>query len=622
MVFSVVSQILGFGTAGSDLEVLRRRSSNPDALLADIQGRRCMERWRLTDAERAFRQAVALDTTFAMALHHLATTLYWEVVEGTRRASATKPEIAQFSTAAVRHAANGLPADTLLIFAFQHMQDGDFADFARARSLLGGLLRRDSTNAYARLMLASIEVEDRWLERKSDGSLAPRANLNVAERTFTDLLRRQSGFDLGYGHLGHIYREVAGAVRGGGCSGFDRPRDDLLVGWDRRTPHEMLSFCPVPLDSLVWIPRETFTAISRPTAEERLQRLVSKWTRLLHWWESTSPRASQPRKELAWIALDARTHLGAAPAEAADSFARVALQYTSEAMVIEGDTLPQSLIWLGALYLGAGRLDSALALTERGLRLIQEAGEPPPAYAANVFLATGQPTRALPIAEAIVREFFLPDPDDGHLIPSGGAERYVRRAVVLGATGVGGVALQNELDVMLRLWTGPSYSSRDRLLLRKDALEGLAIPFSLDQSALRSWIDGIESPGALWQALQSSHRDPGAARDFLAEVASGSGIGFSESYDAFLLARVATIAGDHAGAIQHYTRLDSVPLGLDRMDSAWGFRALSYLLRAEEYAADGQIAPAREYYRRFIDAWESVDSLTLPLLERARERAR
>jgi len=619
---AVVSRILGLGNAGSDLEVLHRRSSNPDALLADLQGRNFLERWKLTEAERAFRRAVALDTTFAMAQHHLAYTLYWQVAQGMRREAALRSEITQFSTAAVRNTAGGPPTDSLLIHAFQHMQDGDFSDFARARTLLRALLQLDSTNAHGRLMLASVEFEDRWLERSADGSLAPRSNLNVAVRMFTELVRRQSGFDLGYGHLGDIYREIESTARGGGCSGFELPRADVLVRWEEPTPHQMLAFCPVPVDSLVWLPSEVFDTIPRPIAEAWARRRMNDWTRLLNWWASTDPDGSMPRTELAWVALDMRDRSGVSRPETLDSLARVALRFTSEAVALQRDTLPIDLARLGVLHLAAGDLEGALELTRRALALMAERGQQPPSYAANAFLAAGQPTRALPIVEATGIRRFVSDPRDGHLIPYGAAQPHINRAVILGGSGVAGDALQAELNAVLRVWAGPQYEEHERLVLREAALEDLAIPFAVHPSLLAAWLDGIEPAEPLWQVLRSAGTDRTFALEFVRQAEAAGEPLITEVYEPFLLGRIASLAGEHALAIRYYARLDSVPISLDRSQSAWAFQALSYLLRGEAYDAIGEGDSARAYYERLTDVWSDPDSLTAPLVTRARERSR
>jgi serine/threonine protein kinase/tetratricopeptide (TPR) repeat protein len=616
IVSPVVSRILGLGNLGADLGDLRRRSSNPDALLADVEGLDYLERWRLREAERRFRDAVALDTAFAIAQHHLALTLYWQAAEGSRGSSEARSEIAQWSAAAVRHTSGGTLTDSLLINAFQHMQDGDYADFARARELLGTLLEIDSTNAYARLLLATAEVDDPWLARTGDGSLAPRGNLNFAVRTFTDLLRRQTGFDLGYGHLGDIYQEIAGAARGT-CRGFERPREDLLVGWEEPTPHQMLFFCAAALDSIVWLPSEASGDTTvRAVAVAGANRLKSDWTRLLRSWAGTAPRASKPRMELAAVALDERRRLIVAPPEKIDSLARVALRCTAEALALQSDTLTVDFVRLGALYLGAGDVDSALVLTEVGLA--RHGAEAPYVLAANPYIASGQPTLALPVVAGWSSESYIKGDVTDSIIAYGGADRVIQRIRVLGATGVTGPPLHRELEELSRIWSSPQYSVRDRQLLREDAALRIAVAVSQDRAAIALWNTGLEINEPLWRALLLSETDATEARARLIQARERAIPGFSDAERHFLLGVVAGRVRDHRLAAALFSRLDSVPLSLDGFDTRWGMRGLSYLFRADEYAADGQLDSARAYYQRFTDVWENADSLAMPLVGRAR----
>jgi tetratricopeptide (TPR) repeat protein len=618
LVPQVVKGILGLGDLAGSPEDLRRYSANPDALLAELEGTRCLEHWRLKDAERSLRSAIALDSTFARALHHLAMAVYWQAAEGTRRSADAQTEMAQLSTAAVRHA-SGLPSgDSLHIRGFHAFLAGDYGDYAAARTIYRSLIEADSTDPYALLMLGAVEYADGWLEEKPGGKLAPRGNLNIAVRAFSNLVRREVGFDLGYGHLGDIYREVAGSVGGGGCIGFERPRQDLLIGWEAPTPHQMLSFCPTVLDSIVWMPREAIDPRTHAAALANVDRMTGDWTRLLRWWAGTAPQASKPRIELASVALDERSHLGVAPPETIDSLARVALRFTGEALALRSDTLPVDLIQLGALHLGAGDVDTALALTQTGLaRLGTEA---PPAFAANVYLAMGRPARALEIVTGRSNQRYFEDPETGALIAYGGAERVLDRIRVLGATGVTGAPLQGELRELTKIWSDPRYSDRDRRLLRENATLEMLVALSGDSTALVTWKNGLDSPGPLWLALVSSATDTALARQQMIQATSIETPGIAEADRHFVIGVVAGRLGDHRLAIEVFSRLDSLPLSVDMLDTRWGLRCLSYLLRAEQYEALGEPAHAREYYDRFLGAWRHADTLEAASVEAARQR--
>ncbi len=616
LVGRIAYSVLGLGDLPTQPEELRRRSANPDALLRDMDGVQFLEHWRLTEAERSFRDAIALDSGFAIAHHHLAQTLYWQSAEELRRPEDLQPEIARQSTAALRHS-TGLPTrDSLHILGFYSFQDGDYV---AARRLYHTLLRADSTDVYAWLMLGSVEYADRWLEQTASGVLAPRANLNLAVRAFAEAVRLQPRFDLGYGHLGHIYSDVADAARDLGCPGFERPRDEPFVEWQRRTPHQLIAFCPAALDSLVWLPKAAYDTLTPRDVAAGADRLMEQWTRLLRRWAGYAPQEPKPRIELAKAVLDQRGRLGLARPETIDSLARLALIYTVQARGLDRDSLPLDMVQLGALLVGAGELDSALAVTRRALARFG-AGTPP-SLAANVYVAAGQPTRALPLMAGIA-ETYIPDTSSGSLIAYGGADRVVDRIRVLGATGISGPPLERELQHLIRIWSGPLYSARDRQLLREHATVRIAMALSQDRAALASWNADLEFEAPLWRAMVLSETDSAQARAQLARAREREIPGLSDAERHFLLGVVAGRLGDHRMAAAQFSRLDSVPLSLSAFDARWGLRSLSYLLRADQYAASNQLDSARAYYARFGEVWRHADSLAVPLVERARRDAR
>jgi tetratricopeptide (TPR) repeat protein len=617
LVTRIAYGVLGLGDLTTEPEELRRWSANPDALLRDMQGTQFLERWRLREAERSLREAVALDSGFAMARYHLAQTVYWRSVEQTAPSVDLQPEIARQSTAALRHV-TGLPArDSLHILGFHAFQDGDYA---AARRLYRSLLRTDSTDVYAWLMLGSVEYHDRWLQRGAGGALAPRANLNLAVRAFTEAVRLQPRFDLGYGHLGDIYRLVADVARGGGCPGFERPRDEPFVDWQTQTPYELVAFCPVARDTLVWLPKRAFDALAPRDVVAGADRLMEQWTRRLRRWAGYAPQEPKPRIELARAVLDQRRRLGIARPETIDSLARLAAEYTAQALALERDTLPDDLVWLGAVLVGAGELDSALAVT--GAALTRFGTGAPPSLAANVYVASGQPARALPLIASGIAESYIPDTASGSLIAYGGADRVVERIRALGATGIGGLPLQHELQDLARIWSDPKYSARDRQLLREHVTSRIAVALSQDRATLASWGAGLTMGAPLWRALALSETDSTAARAYLDQARRQPLPGINEAELTFLLGVLAGRVGDHRLAVARFSRLDSLALSLDEFDPTWGLHGLSYLLRADAFVASNQPDSARAYYTRFSNVWHHADSLAMPLVERARSAVR
>ena len=98
----IVYGILAIDEAEGDPIELRRLTHMPAALSNFIEGQRHLAGWRLTDAAASFRQAIALDTMFALAIHSLAQTLYWEAAQDAGRLESLGPQISQLSAVSVR----------------------------------------------------------------------------------------------------------------------------------------------------------------------------------------------------------------------------------------------------------------------------------------------------------------------------------------------------------------------------------------------------------------------------------------------------------------------------------------------------------------------------------------
>jgi hypothetical protein len=90
----------------------------------------------------------------------------------------------------------------------------------------------------------------------------------------------------------------------------------------------------------------------------------------------------------------------------------------------------------------------------------------------------------------------------------------------------------------------------------------------------------------------------------------------------FLEGIAAQRIGDFDLAARSLARLDSVALRLDVLDVGWALGGLSLLVRARLYEAMHSNKLAVEYYERFVRAWRTSDSLTVPLVAEANEKLR
>ncbi|MGH7502513.1 MAG: protein kinase domain-containing protein [Longimicrobiales bacterium] len=603
-----VTDVLGDGP--------RPLSSNPQALRADAQGRAQLERWRLRAAETSFRSAIGLDSTFALAHHRLAQTLYWQASEG--RAPSAGSDIAFHSAAALRHGVNLSTHDSLHVRAFYALQD---EEYDTARRDYRSLVRLDPNDVYAWLFLGTVEYVDPWLSSSDPDIARPRADYNLAIRAFTEAVRLQPTFELGYGHLFDIYRDIT--PRGtSGCQYFQMPASVRFDRSDITHLDQMRPFCPVMSnDSIVWLAAADLETHGIEPAAAGAELLFSESMRLLRRWADYSRDQPKPANELAEQILAQRARLGIAPPERIDSLAAEALTWTRRALDVSSDTLPIDLIRLGNLYLGVDSIRRGLELVEMGLARHSARGgstsDPALSLALNAFTATGRIAPALLLASATGVTRAISDPASGNTILYGGAEPIVERLRVLGANQISGIALRDELRDLDQIWAVPPYTRQERMVLRREAALRIAPALLLDSAALSRWNDDLEYDDPLWQALVLAGSDPAAASLALERSRSDSTPGLGEFSRSFLHGVIAASLGDHAAAVADFTRLDSIPLALDRPDINWGLRWTARLRRAASFVALGNASFALNDFEGFIRTWAGADSLAAPLVEYA-----
>lgn len=616
----IAAQLVGVGDIVG--EAPRLPTSNPDALRADAQGQTLLERWRLSEAEVHFREAIARDSGFAMAHHRLAQTLYWQSVTPAGTSPDRSSEITFHSAAALRHAADLSSHDSLHLRAFYAFQSDDYA---AARAMYHALIAEDPNDVYALLMLGSTEFLDPWLNSSDLMAARPRANFNTAIRAFAETLHLQPTFELGYGYLFSLYRELIAASDQRACPVFHLPTGERFAPGDATQLRQVRQFCPVRMDSIIWLTREAFDSLGPGVAAAGAEPLFLESIELLKRWVAHSPDQPRPARELARQILVQRQRHSILSPHRIDSLANEALAQTRAALRVSRDTSPADLVRLGVLYLGVDSVERAVALVEQGLaRNAAQAGDPNDAdlaLAANVFVATGQPSKALTYAARRARSRAARNPRDGAVIPYGGGEVIVESLRALGSAQVGGSQLSNELQRLERLWSPPRYTVEQARVLRRDAALRLAPALLLDTASLARWHRETELDDPLWLAMVLTTSDTAAARQALEQSRLRPSPGVGEATQAFLQGAIAARLGQHATAIADFSRIDSIPMALDFLDVAWGLRSTARLLRADSYLALDSTRLALNDLESFIDTWRYADSLAAPLVEYARVRA-
>jgi tetratricopeptide (TPR) repeat protein len=610
----IVHGVLGLSGPIEDIERLREHSSNPAALQRYDAGLDLMERWRLAEAERAFREAVALDSTFAMAHHHLAQVLYWQGADQIRGLARLGPEAVRLSRTALRHT-EGLAAwEREHVAAFNRFLEGDYQE---ARERYGALLARDSTDVYAWLLGGIVEFRDPWLAQGADGSLRPRGDLNAARQAFTETTRLNPGFHIGYGHLFDITSEALNAATRSQSTGFERPGHELVPVWESRTdPNTLEAFGLVYSDSLAWLPEPAFESLPRARLEDGALRLLETSLRTLRRWAAYAPDEHRPHTELATWTMRQRDLLPAPqPPERLDSLAEAALLHAERALELVADTVPEDVIRLANLSLAAGRAERArelvLSAVERSPR-----GDVLPRATSNALLFIGDVEAALALLRrGSARTFHWEDPATGRMLHDGGTEPLVRRLVTLGATGAS-EGLAEAFAELEAAWATPSEGRMPIERLRVEHAPSLAPALAMYPEALARWRVEADLSDPLWDALALDPSDRLAA---LPAALAEPDPQVPDPIRSYLLGTAALEAGEAGLALRLFHRLDSIPLGTDtREDPGWGLLALSLYRRGQALELRGDTAAAMESFRRFIETRAGVASA--PFAAAARER--
>jgi tetratricopeptide (TPR) repeat protein len=620
----VVAGVLGFGDAPQPSRALRAGTSNPEAAVAYLHGRDALERNRLDEAEAHLSRALQLDGTFATALSFLSQSHFWRGVEAQYFIS-RGPEISRWSTAAMGHLGGLSAQNEAHVRGFFDLQLGDFEE---ARERYGAILQSDPTDAYAQLMLGEIELLDRWSVRDGEGRPVPRSNLNRARRAFSAAVRMEPTFELAYGQMFAIQRLLENPLRRAGCGGFYQLRGELVPVWQRLpTPDaQTRAFCPVALDSIVWIASSEFASSDDLPFRTGANRLFRQTVGELERWANFAPEQPRPLELLADAHLLQRQDLAVGAPERHAASAAEALRFLSRALAMEPDTTPFDVARLANLHLAAGNPGAAIAFARSALARYAASATgsadtiPAPQALINVLVVSGQTSAALAITSSVSGRRLVPDPETGEMISLTETVPNLERLRILGSSGVSGPLVRNELRRLQDAWAGLGHSPRQRQILRESITSGIALNLAFDSVALSDWSRSVEIEEAWWLALSQSDTDPARAQEHLMRARDSLARESSSAPLSFLLAVTAGKLGLHAEAIRLHSRLDSIPPSTTGFDSGWGLQVLSHFLRAEHYEHLGDLPAATEHYRSFIDARSWPDSLSSPMLETARER--
>ena len=595
LVQSIAATILEFGGTPEDLAQLSRESSDFDAIQRLQDGIEAFEQWELGTAERQFRSAIARDTALARAHYYLALTLYWTASGQLHRMTELGPEIRRHALTARRYG-GALPyRDSLHVTAFAAFADGDYAS---ARSQYGELVATDSTDTYAWLGRGMIEYRDHWAVQLSDGSLVPRASYNVAARAFRETVRLTPEFAVGYGHLFDIEQKLAASPASCIREGFLRPGSRIELFWENTPQDSMVFFCPVHLDSIHWIGRESQEDLDSAAVADGRARFAARLSTELNRWETFAVRSARPRDFRSRRQLWQRAGLGSDRADAADSLALTALRSHEEALSLSRDTTPEQWIRWGTLLLASGDEGAALLATERGIESLRaDDRNVLPREALNVYVATGQIERGLEVVSLMLSEGnkYL-DAGPSHLE---WPEEEIYRVQMLGALGQADARLVHAFTEMDRAWTRRGYPEASKRELRAQITPYVVHALLLDDSVRTVWFEGLDTTSAWAQLVNRAPLEPGRARALLQQPELRAS-GMARYVVGVRLRR----AGHNVEAVHYLDEFLRWPRWIEDFDPRWGLGPLALLERARAKQGANDVQGAEADYVALLDAWE------------------
>jgi tetratricopeptide (TPR) repeat protein len=609
----LVARVVGFAHAPEPVRVLGAGTRRGDAAAAYLSGIAELGRHRLDAAESQFRVAVSLDSVFATAMTRLAQTLYWRIEENPALWNALAPELSRLATTATDYLDGLAPNHRRHVQAFYAFQLGDFE---QARTLYANILEADSQDIYALLMIAEIEGIDPWLNGGEDQQ-QPRANLNRALASLLEAVRIRPTFELAYESLFETLRAIErplGLLSV--CPVFEEFRGQMVAPWRAPTPAESgATFCPVVQDSVRWITKSEFDTVDHEPYQTGAGRISRQTVAAFEQWAAFSPNQPRAFDRIADALLLERARMQSAAPERLKELAERALVYAERAASLQTNLTVEQLATLANLNLAADRIAVSVELSRRSIEVAQARDDSGlgqvPASIMNVLVASGQTSLAMEVGGTRSFRRYMQSPATRELIGFAGAEPIVERIRVLGAVGAGGPSLHEELEGLDRVWQVAGYSTETRSLLWSHVTLGApAIVTSLvhDADALARWGEMVITEDPLWRALTLSSTQPPSALELYGEAAETDAGGLPPSARAFLLGTIAARLGLQVAAIQHYSRLDSIPHLLDAFDPGWGLQVLSELRRANAYQALGDAEAQADHYNRYRLARSLADA--------------
>lgn len=189
--------------SGVTADVARVTTASLEAYRSYLGGIGELNSWNLGAADRAFKRAVEIDTTFGLAYYKLSLTRGWIAGAGDSAGAEAIRRATQLAERLPEH-------DRAMITAYRYFIEGNFA---KGRDSYRSLLARDSTDADAWYGLGDVAFHD-------PSSTQEPSRMTESLRSFKKAIALDPNYYLAYEHLAQLYR----------WSAADRPFLALLPG--------------------------------------------------------------------------------------------------------------------------------------------------------------------------------------------------------------------------------------------------------------------------------------------------------------------------------------------------------------------------------------------------------
>jgi tetratricopeptide (TPR) repeat protein len=574
-----------------------------DAYQEYLEGLSAMRRWRLDSAYARLRNAIRLDTAFALAYYRISEIRGWSGWGGAIDSSAMDMPTA--ANAAARFA-SGLPArERALIRGRGHAAAGRFA---AACDVFRELIAADSSDVEALYQLGDCSYHQPPAEPLTPDSSrwGATAHATVAYRAFIRTLELDPDMHLAYAHLLELL-----TYSGGLWCAPTRCRTHVQTQWELRGDSIIATVEALAPGQPVTFPDSAV-----------LRRNLAAGAALGEQWIAAAPGEGRAHQQYATILARQRRFTEAASAmgvarrvgSRTPTNAVTQVQYLIAAQARRGSAFTSTIALAESALTGLESLSPESFGEIQYLWLITRA---------SVAALAGLPGR-IPVT---------------YSVPSSTGGTYVRPLNPVVAMLAAGVT-PPDLSSALRQHDSAAAATTGAGLARMNQLYARSLPVALGYlchglCTLPSQLAG----DSLWRASplgRLAARDTAGALRALAAQDSLVAMAVAQRdpsipFDGELAFRVAIghlALGDSSGAraaLEHYERGLEMPAGL----MAWQpTRALGVgilligrvaMLRADLLVAAGQRAEARVHYQRVVQLFANAEPPYQPLVARARE---